>query len=306
MKLLGGELPQSAIVLCICGILVVAELAFGNQMFRSLLRRDCDPHQTSSTETKTIKEIATDVKLSCIFCQLTLHFFTIKTPFHYRKPFLSACVADYHSALHLYRPVVAHIVRHFSTLALVGVFTFLKCIATKVLASLEVAPSYCRRQMLTISKLIFVPHGLPLIRYQRKKSCNPAPVNFMWTSTCATPNMKTNCVTNESSVFTTVTFSYCNCPKSSSIFNLLIRVVRQSYIGCSAILRVSSLIHAIILFLAMSVLTFPVNAKFCHYMSLDLARSQLAAAALPSGLVFFAGGQSSGAYLGAFVIALQK
>jgi hypothetical protein len=63
--------------------------------------------------------------------------------------------------------------------------------------------------------------------------------------------------------------------------------------------------HPIKFLLTVYVFTLPViHASMCNRMELELARGHLAATSLPSGLVFFAGGQSAGASSGALNLIL--
>jgi hypothetical protein len=298
MKLLGSELSQVAIWLCICGILVVSAHTFSNQTIRSLFQRDCDVHQLSFTETKTKAETEIDEVLIRISCQLNLLICPIK---------ILRQRADYRKSLHLAPKTTGNInqvascnsasrvvpenarVSLQARVTAHGPFRDTKSNARDFFHKNDYAdsgndadsealtsktPSFCVQSFCDTK-----PHGVsPACRSVASSVEHHLPILAL-----------------------VGIFMFVGCLSIKLLANQIALTTFHisKHINGFSCMRSPFSKFAEVLLPALFVMTFPViKANTCDHMTLKLARTQLAATSLPSGLVFFAGGEIPGTVFG--------
>ena len=158
-------------------------------------------------------------------------------------------------------------------------------------ASQKCAPLFSHRCV--ISNFFY---GSSLFGCQRKLQHSPTLGNVSWTSIFTLQNrqplIKAHGSTGRSSASVSSKESWsAKTAADRPKFDV------ADFCFISPFLRVSSLAKATLLIISMCVMQFPiVHADLCQRNELHEARSELVAASLPSGLVFFAGGESSSAF----------
>jgi hypothetical protein len=217
----------------------------------------------------------------------------------------SVSVSNLHCAFLLSSTTVLHMVRHLPILAPVGVVVFFGYLAFNLPAGLAKSSCCHARRILTFFQFTDVHFGnfrLPLSGYQRKPKRMPTHRNDMRASMVAllTLKMNPNTAIDGSDVGSSSSLIRSKISSASLVVYFVNQIISCLRLCWCFFLRFLSSAHPIKFLLTVYVFTLPViNASMCNRMELELARGHLAATSLPSGLVFFAGGQSAGASLGA-------
>jgi hypothetical protein len=189
--------------------------------------------------------------------------------------------------------VTAELMQHMLTIGLVMIRIYkgrFKVPVHPATASQKCAPLFSHR--LVISNCFY---GSSLFGCQRKLQHSSTLGNVSWTSMFThqirQPLIKTHGSTVRSSASVSSKESWsAETAADRPKFDV------ADFCFIFPVLRVSSLAKATLLIVSIFVMLFPsVHADFCQRNELQEARRDLAAASLPSGLAFFAGGRSSSA-----------
>jgi hypothetical protein len=227
--------------------------------------------------------------------QVTHSFIETPVPFLVESPVtgsrFAANVFRYYS--------IAHIKHEAQNFTLVELITFAKCLA--ITAMLGFCASLCcyRTCSFTICRHIFVSHqadDLFLCRHQLgpPKMCDRR--NLTQSSRHKHRIQKAYRVPYCSAICTSIIPSSFKSSDACALIHLIERITACLRIKCCAFLRCPVLFNAAIMTLIFHLLLHNItHAQQCEQMMLGFNRSNLATTTLLAGLMFFAGGESTGA-----------
>jgi hypothetical protein len=193
----------------------------------------------------------------------------------------------------LFHSVVLDAVHHLSILTHVGIVVFLGCTAIRLRADLVLAFWFHRRRLpLRTCQLsaTYVPAS-DKIRKIKKITRQKKIKRFIR----QTPKTIANFVSNGSIVCSWISLLDRESLHASTILSRFVTYFRINYcmyFGTSSLALANALLLTFVCTLPL------INANLCTQAKLNVARGYLAAASLPSGLVFFAGGEMPGSVFG--------